>query len=112
MNTISIDSDIYHGAEMYAKLHNISVRDVIEKSITMLVGKFQLDKSKTHGKQLEQAMALMDTMMVKGGKAVPADSEEFNNALAFVKTKAAKGGKPVPANEKGLDALIDTKYKL
>lgn len=30
MKTISIDSDIYKGAEMYAKLHNISVERLVE----------------------------------------------------------------------------------
>lgn len=31
MKTISIDNDIYKGAEMYAKLHNISVERLVEK---------------------------------------------------------------------------------
>lgn len=31
MNTITIDSKIYKGAEMYAKLHNISVERLVEK---------------------------------------------------------------------------------
>ena len=30
MNTIAIDSNIYKGAEMYAKLHNISVEHLVE----------------------------------------------------------------------------------
>lgn len=38
MNTISIDSNIYHGAEMYAKLHNVSVIDFIESAIATAVG--------------------------------------------------------------------------
>ena len=37
MNTISIDSNIYKGAELYAKLHNISVEAVIEKGLTLLL---------------------------------------------------------------------------
>lgn len=31
MNTITIDSNIYRGAEIYAKLHNISVERLVEK---------------------------------------------------------------------------------
>lgn len=31
MNTIAIDSKIYEGVEKYAKLHNITVDDVVEK---------------------------------------------------------------------------------
>ena len=38
MNTITIDSKIYHGAEMYAKLHNISLRQMVEKYLA----KFQV----------------------------------------------------------------------
>ena len=30
MNTIAIDSNIYRGAEMYAKMHNISLRQMVE----------------------------------------------------------------------------------
>ena len=35
MNTIAIDSNIYKGAESYAKLHNISVTAAIEKAISL-----------------------------------------------------------------------------
>ena len=35
MNTIVIDSNIYKGAESYAKMHNISVTAAIEKAISM-----------------------------------------------------------------------------
>ena len=31
MKTIAIDNNIYEGAEMYAKLHNISVERLVEK---------------------------------------------------------------------------------
>ena len=31
MNTITVDSNIYRGAEIYAKLHNISVDRLVEK---------------------------------------------------------------------------------
>ena len=35
MNTIAIDSNIYKGAESYAKLHNISVTAAIEKAVSL-----------------------------------------------------------------------------
>ena len=38
MNTISIDSNVYKGAEIYARLHNINVKDFIEKAIISAVG--------------------------------------------------------------------------
>ena len=41
MNTIAIDSDIYKGAESYAKLHNISVTAAIEKAISLFLQRVQ-----------------------------------------------------------------------
>ena len=87
MNTITIDSKIYQGAEMYAKLHNISVRDAIEKGISLLVNDLQAKNKKSKNIKLEQAMALMDSMMIQRGKPVPADAD-------------------------GMDALAEMKYKL
>ena len=87
MNTISIDSNIYKGAENYAKLHNISVTAAIEKAISLFLQKVQPKQ-----KLLETA--------------------EFNDALSYVKTLKAKGGKPIPADENSLDALVDKKYAL
>lgn len=87
MNTIAIDSNIYKGAESYAKLHNISVTAAIEKAISLFLQKVQPKQ-----KLLETA--------------------EFNEALSYVKTLKAKGGKPIPADENSLDALVDKKYAL
>ena len=81
MNTIAIDSNIYKGAESYAKLHNISVTAAIEKAISLFLQKVQPKQ-----KLLETA--------------------EFNDALSYVKTLKAKGGKPIPADENSLDALL------
>ena len=75
MNTIAIDSNIYKGAESYAKLHNISVTAAIEKAISLFLQKVQPKQ-----KLLETA--------------------EFNDALSYVKTLKAKGGKPIPADER------------
>lgn len=36
MTTIAIDSNIYKGAEMYAKLHNISVEHLVETLLKKL----------------------------------------------------------------------------
>lgn len=33
MNTVTINSNVYRGAEQYANLHNISVADAVEKAI-------------------------------------------------------------------------------
>ena len=87
MNTIAINSKTYQGAEMYARLHNVSVSDVVEKAVLLLLQKVEPKQKFTQ-------------------------TAEFKKALAFVKSKAAKGGNPVPVDEDGLEALVEAKYKL
>ena len=89
MNTITIDSNIYQRVENYAKLHNISVNDVIERGVSLLLGKVLASKN-------------TDVKETTG----------FKEALAYVRTLKAQNGKPVPENENGLEALTDLKYKL
>ncbi|OZT03656.1 hypothetical protein [Prevotella sp. 885] len=89
MNTITIDSNIYQSVENYAKLHNISVNDVIERGVSLLLGKVLAPKN-------------TDVKETTG----------FKEALAYVRTLKAQNGKPVPENENGLEALTDLKYKL
>lgn len=89
MNTITIDSNIYQSVENYAKLHNISVNDVIERGVSLLLGKVLASKN-------------TDVKETTG----------FKEALAYVRTLKAQNGKPVPENENELEALTDLKYKL
>lgn len=89
MNTITIDSNIYQSVENYAKLHNISVNDVIERGVSLLLGKVLASKN-------------TDVKETTG----------FKEALAYVRTLKAQNGKPVPESENGLEALTDLKYKL
>lgn len=89
MNTITIDSNIYQSVENYAKLHNISVNDVIERGVSLLLGKVLAPQN-------------IDVKETTG----------FKEALAYVRTLKAQNGKPVPENENGLEALTDLKYKL
>ena len=89
MNTITIDSNIYQSVENYAKLLNISLNDVIERGVSLLLGKVLAPKN-TDGKE----------------------TTGFKEALAYVRTLKAQNGKPVPENENGLEALTDLKYKL
>lgn len=49
MNTITVDSKIYRGAEIYAKLHNISVDRLVEKYLMT----FQLPSSESESKDKE-----------------------------------------------------------
>lgn len=48
MNTISIDPNLYKGAELYAKLHNISIKSLVEKALLNILGQennsFELKK--------------------------------------------------------------------
>lgn len=84
MNTIAINSNIYKGAEMYAKLHHISVEAVVEKGLSLLLEKFNPKEKTVSNSELEQAMAIMDTMMAKGGKQIPADENPMD---VFVEQK-------------------------
>ena len=88
MNTISIDSNIYKGAELYAKLHNISVEAVIEKGLTLL----------------------LENLTSK--KKVADENAEFQKALAYVESLTVKGGKPVPADVDSMSIFVDEKYRL
>lgn len=87
MNTIALNSKTYQGAEMYARLHNVSVSDVVEKAVLLLLQKVEPKRKFT-------------------------ETAEFKKALAYVKTLKAKGGEPIPADENGLDALVESKYAL
>lgn len=44
MNTIIVDSATYQEAEMYAKMHNITVEAAFEKGIDLLLGKLRKHK--------------------------------------------------------------------
>lgn len=85
MNTITIDSNIYKGLEAYAKLHNVSIESVIEKGLTLFLGKF-VPASPRKERSLDEALALMETMMIKDGNPVPAD-EDAMSTLAEEKYK-------------------------
>ena len=85
MNTITIDSNIYKGVEAYAKLHNVSIQSVIEKGLTLFLGKF-VPAPSHENRSLDEALALMDTMMIKDGTPVPAD-EDAMSTLAEGKYK-------------------------
>ena len=87
MDTIAINSNIYKGAESYAKMHNMSVTAAIEKAILLFLQKVQ-------------------------PKQKPMETAEFKDALSYVKTLKATGGRPIPADENSLEALVDTKYAL
>ena len=84
MNTITIDGNTYRDAVTYAKEHNISVEAVFEKGLALLLGKLRASKEITHKKDMEHAMAVMETMMVKGGRPVSAD-EDGKGALVRIK---------------------------
>ena len=87
MDTIAINSNIYKGAESYAKMHNMSVTAAIEKAILLFLQKVQ-------------------------PKQKPMETAEFKDALSYVKTLKATGGRPIHADENSLEALVDTKYAL
>lgn len=83
MTTIAIDSNVYRGAERYAKKHNVSVRYVIESGLRQL-----LDM------ELEN------------------QNDDFDSAISFVRTLSLGGERPVPAEENGKGVLAEEKYSL
>ena len=85
MNTIVVNSKTYQSAELYERLHNIGVADVVEKAVSLLLQKVQHKQKYT-------------------------ETTEFKEALAYVKSIKAKGGNPIPADENGLEALVTKKY--
>ncbi len=39
MNTITIDPSLYRGVELYARSHDLSVRDIVEKYLKQMLAK-------------------------------------------------------------------------
>lgn len=89
MNTITIDSDMYRGAAEYAERYNMSVKDVVEHGIQLLIGTIN--------------NAITESKVRKINR---------DKAMDFVKTLSASGGSIVPADENGIGALIEEKYGL
>lgn len=90
MNTITIDSDMYRGAAEYAERYNMSVKDVVEHGIQLLIG-------------------TINNNAITESKARKLNRDK---AMDFVKTLSASGGSIVPADENGIGALIEEKYGL
>ena len=67
---------------MYAKLHNISIKDVVAKSLDLLLGQSSAETSASKESDLDKAMSIMDTMMIKGGKKIPADEKGVDALIA------------------------------
>ena len=88
MNTISIDSNIYKEAELYARSHKISVDAVIEKGLSLLLGR------------------------ITPKKKISDENAEFQKALAYVESLTVKGGTPVPADVDPMAVFVEEKYKL
>lgn len=82
MNAVTIDNNRYRTAAMYAKLHNISIKDVVAKSLDLLLGQSSAETSASKESDLDKAMSIMDTMMIKGGKKIPADEKGVDALIA------------------------------
>ena len=62
MSTITVDSKIYRGAEIYAKLHNISVDSLVEKFLM----KFQISsESETASKESDDVLDALDENLMR-----------------------------------------------
>lgn len=89
MNTNAISSSFLNRLPYWSELEKLSKDDKI-KLIAMLSlsiadgDRIKPSRDKSKALKLEQAMELLDTMMVKGGKPVPAD-EDGKGTLAQIK---------------------------
>lgn len=90
MNTISIDSALYNSTEQYARQHKMTIEEVVESGLRLILNQFRTKQSK--------AKSIWET-------------DEYKNALAYLDTLADGSGKPIPANEDGRDARTE-KYAL
>lgn len=73
MNTLTIDQNIYNGAELYAKQNNISIQEVFELGVKLLLAKVNLAKPKNEDLELKEALKYVSTLSAKGGRTVPVD---------------------------------------
>lgn len=75
-NTITIDHNIYRGAEMYAKLNNISIKEVVETSLKLLLGHINKPQTDTKSKWSNyQLSPKIKDMTLKHRKNVSDDIE-------------------------------------
>lgn len=73
MNTLTIDQNIYNGAELYARQNNISIQEVFELGVKLLLAKVNLAKPKNEDLELKEALKYVSTLSAKGGRTVPVD---------------------------------------
>lgn len=77
MNTITIDDNVYRGAELYAKLHNISITKLVEKAIMNLVSQkeksFELKKEEELSPEVRSLIGIVKT---------PSSTEDLNGRIA------------------------------
>ena len=62
MNTLTIDQKIYNGAEMYAKKHNVSVKQLVED---YLVSILMMDKTTTVKNDCSDEEKIDETMLIE-----------------------------------------------
>ena len=89
MNTIAINSNFTHKMPYWSELENLSKDEKITLIAMLSLSMANAEQPAPQKKapkvlNLEQAMSLLDTMMVKGGKPVPAE-EDGKEALAQIK---------------------------
>ena len=61
MNTLTIDQKIYNGAEMYAKKHNVSVKQLVEDYLVSII---MMDKSAPVNKDYSYEEIIDETMLL------------------------------------------------
>ncbi len=83
MNTINITSSTYNGIVRYAKMHDMSMEETVEKALKQFINSIHIEDK---------------------------NNESLEAAYTFIDTIPAKGTNAVPNEERGIEVLIDKKY--
>lgn len=88
---MTIDNNVYRQAELYARMHNISVERLVEQTIMKMIS--------------------LEPNAPQPAKSFK-DTEEFKNAMAYMETLVADDlTSPVASDEDGRDERTE-KFKL
>lgn len=86
MNTVTINSKLYNSTELYAKKHKMTIEEVVESGLRLLLNSFGTKQNK------------VKTIWETG---------EYKNASAYLDSLVDDGGKPIPAGDDGRDARTE-----
>lgn len=75
MATISIDNNLYKGAEIYARQNNISIRELVESSLRKLISS---EKKSTYIRPVNELHPSVRALIGLGRKAGDSEIKDVN----------------------------------